>query len=206
MDRPTFPTLIALVHVPGCHPQVMPLKGLPDWYAVAIPAGYSAYIVAPDASASANGTPSQIEAYVDEAAKRGLGGLLYGRWSVRVTRGAWTRLDVVRKVLVDVLSASGFLPMEPGTATVGDRARLFARVWTRRLLASPRQDVVDSEIPNPPGVGVSGNGKAGERVAHRPSYPLAPAAPTGNGELKNVQTEPQHVLPTNAEEPSQGDA
>src|SRR5579859_854260 len=103
MDRPTFPTLVALVEVRGCQPQVMPLRGLPDWYAIAIPAGYSAYIVAPDANASATATPDQIEARVDEAARRGLGGLLYGRWSVRVTRGAWARLDAVRQLLVDVL-------------------------------------------------------------------------------------------------------
>lgn len=202
MDRPTFPTLVALVEVRGCHPQVMPLRGLPDWYAIAIPAGYSAYIVAPDANAPATATPDQIEARVDEAARRGLGGLLYGRWSVRVTRGAWARLDAVRHLLVDVLSASGFLPMEPGTASVSDRARRFAGVWTRRLFAIPRHTATESAASDQAVATVPGDSTNGERTAHRPSYPVVVSGARGNGEVKTVRPDAPPVLARGGDEPS----
>ena len=205
MDRPTFPTLVALVEVRGCQPQVMPLRGLPDWYAIAIPAGYSAYIVAPDANAPATATPDQIEARVDEAARRGLGGLLYGRWSVRVTRGAWARLDAVRQLLVDVLSASGFLPMEPGTATVSDRARRFAGGWTRRLLAASRH-TADSGLSDQTVETVPRNSTGGELAAHRPSYPLVASGAKGNGEVKTVQAGAQPAFARDGDEPSQEEA
>lgn len=200
MDRPALPALVALVEVRGCQPQVVPLRGLPDWYAVAIPAGYSAYILAPDANATTV-APEQIEAYVDEAAKRGVGGLFQGRWSVRVTRGAWARLEAVRPVLVDVLGTFGILPMEPGAATVSDRARLFARTWTRRLLANPRERGADSGVLPPAIAAAPGNSAAGERRTHQPLSPIGPASPGGNGELKHLQIESQRVLPT--EEPHQ---
>lgn len=206
MDRPTFPALVALVEVRGCRPQVMPLRGLPDWYAIAIPTGHSAYILAPDANTSAPCTPAQIEAHVDEAARRGLGGLFYGRWTVRVTRGAWARLDAVKQVLVDILDVSGFLPMEPGTATVSDRARRFAGVWTRRLLAAPRHTAADSGVSDQAVATVPGNSMDGDLAAHRPSYPLAVSGARGNGEVKNVQTGAPPVLARSGDEPSQEEA
>lgn len=198
MDRPAFPALVALVEVRGSQPQIVPLRGLPDWYAVAIPAGHSAYILAPDANATTV-APEQIEAYVDEAAKRGVGGLFQGRWSVRVTRGAWARLEAVKPVLVDVLGTFGILPMEPGTATVGDRARLLARTWTRRLLANPRQGGGDSGVSAPAIAAMPGNSAADERIAHQPLSSVGRTLPGGNGELKHLQIESQGVLST--EEP-----
>jgi hypothetical protein len=200
MNRPAFPALVALVEVRGCQPQVVPLRGLPDWYAVAIPAGHSAYILAPDANATTV-EPDQVEAYVDEAAKRGIGGLFQGRWSVRVTRGAWARLEAVKPVLVDVLGTFGILPMEPGRATVGDRARLLARTWTRRLLANPRQGGADSSVSTPVTAAAPGNSAADERIAHQPLSPVGPTSPRRNGELKHLQIESQGVLST--EEPRQ---
>ena len=207
MDRPTLPTLIALVHVHGCQPQAIPLRGLPDWYALAIPAGYPAYVIAPDADLSgpnalADCTTVQLEGLVESAKARGLNGLSYGIWTVRVTRGAWARLAAVKDALVDILNVRGILPMEPGAASVRDRARLFARVWVRRLLAAPAQTTV---VPATTGAPAAAPGRttAGKPLAPRPSYPVVPAAPGENGELKHMPADPQEAAITSAEEPPQ---
>jgi len=186
MDRPAFPALVALIHVHGRQPQAIPLKGLPDWYALAIPAGHPAYLIAPDGNMSADCTPAQLEVLLDEAARRGVTGLAYGRWTVRVTRGAWTHLAAVKDVLIDILNMSGILPMEPGVSTVADRARLFARTCIRRLMAPPSETGTPSEMPTPRPIVTAANGEAGTRPASRPSLPLSPAAPSGNGELRTA--------------------
>jgi len=186
MDRPAFPALVALVHVHGRQPQAIPLKGLPDWYALAIPAGHPAYFIAPDGNMSADRTPAQLEVLIDEAAKRGVTGLTYGRWTVRVTRGAWAQLPAVKDVLIDVLTMSGILPMEPGVATVADRARLFARAWIRRLMAPPSQTGAPVGLSTPSPIVAATDGEAGSRPAPRSALPLSPAAPGGNGDLRTV--------------------
>ena len=187
MDHPAFPALLSLVYVRGCRPQVVPMRGMPDLYAVAIPAGYPAYIVSPDGNGTATHTRAQIETMLELAASHGHDGLSYGIWTVRVTRGAWRYLGTIKELLADVLGVKGFLPMEPGVATVGDRARIFARACVRRLLAPP----VQGSAATPTAVLDS---TAGKPVAPRPSYPLAPATPGGNGELRNAPAETQRTV------------
>jgi hypothetical protein len=200
MDRPAFPALVSLVYVPGGRPQVVPMRGMPDLYAIAVPAGYPAYIVSPDGQGAATHTRGDIESMLEQAAKHGHDGLSYGIWTVRVTRGAWKYLGVIKELLADILGVNGFLPMEPGVATVGDRARVFARACVRRLFAPPAQP--SASVPT-----LTIDSTAGKLLAPRPSYPIVPAGPTGNGELRNASTETQRATATNPEvEPPQGEA
>jgi len=166
MARPAFPTLVAFTFINK--PEVVPLKHLPGAYAVVVPAGKEAFVIGPGQILPVNHTPDVVAQMLEHAAARDQRWVAYGAWTIRATMGAWLHLGTFKTIFADLLTTIGLLPVEPGTATVGDRSRAFARLWIRRLMG---QAALIEPDPIP-----EANTIAGGSTAPRPSVPATLAA------------------------------